>query len=198
MPSRQTLRRRHRRSPLVVALYLNAALLACVLAAVLSRPGFGSVRGSTCTWCPADRGWQRPLPDAGAVRDQYLGLLRHGRGPPDALCVRVCSRAQQLLLVASRFIGHDRQLLEYNTSPSPEEVKRLVNLQNAPIRGQPGENGGGPIVPRADEPRTGTPGAPGTQQGAPAGPTGERPLDRPPQPGDKDFVPKPSDINPQG
>lgn len=105
---------------------------------------------------------------------------------------------KQLLLVASRFIGHDRQLLEYNTSPSPEEVKRLVNLQNAPIRGQPGENGGGPIVPRADEPRTGTPGAPGTQQGAPAGPTGERPLDRPPQPGDKDFVPKPSDINPQG
>ena len=193
MPSRQTLRRRHRHSPLVVALYLNAALLACVLTALLSRDsGSAAFAAAPAAQPIAGGNGIYLMPGQMAINIWGCYVMDVDR---QTLCAYeyVPSR-KQLQLVASRYFAYDRQLLEYNTAPSPEEIKRLVNLQNAPIRGQPGENGAPPIGANGEEARP-----PGLVTPGPATtPAGERPLDRPPQPGDKDFVPKPSDINPPG
>jgi len=188
MPGRQSFRRRRRQTPLVVALYLNAGLLACVLTALLARNG-----SSSAAFAALPDGAQPVaggnglylMPGQFAVNIWGCYVMDVER---QTLCAyEYIPGRKQLQLVASRYFGHDRRLRSYNTSPDPEEIERLANLQDAPIRGQnnndarpaPAVNDGG------NEPAT-----------RPVGPNpGERPLDRPAQPGDPDFVPKPSDIN---
>lgn len=180
MPSRQSYRRRHRRSPLVVALYLNAALLACVLVALLARGG-----GSTAFAA----GPAQPIAGGNGVylMPGQMAINLWGCYVLDVERQNLCAYEyvpgrKQLQLVAARYIGHDRQLQRYNTSPDPEEIKRLLKLQDAPIRGQEGGN-----PPGANEPKPAE---------SAAKPEDSAPATRPAV--DPDFVPKPSDINPPG
>lgn len=190
MPSRQSLRRRHRQSPLVVALYLNAALLACVLTALLSRDSRSAAMA-------ADPAVPQPIAGGnglylmpGQFATNLWGCYVMDVNRQTLSAYEYIPGRRQLQLVASRYFANDVQLRAFNTVPDPEEVKRLVDLQNAPVRGQ---GDGQPGDRRLDGPIPQPP-LPGPQ----TTPTGERPLDRPPQEGDKDFVPTPRDINPPG
>jgi hypothetical protein len=186
MPRRQLLRRRHRQSPLVVALYLNAALLACVLVAVLSR-GSGSAAFAAVPGVQPIAGGNGLYLMPGQMAINIWGCYVMDVDRQTLCAYEYIPSRKQLQLVASRYVAYDRQLMEYNTTPSPDQIRQLVDLQNAPVRGQ-GGNVPPAIGPGVEEPK---PQGPATQPG-------DRPLDRPPQPGDKDFEPTPRDIKTPG
>jgi hypothetical protein len=161
-----------------VGLYLNAGLMAAVLVALVTR---GQGPGAVAMAAP-------PPVSQPIAGGNGLYLMPGQFSPNNWGCYVMDVERQtlvayeympgqkQLRLVAARFVGHDRQIQDYNTTPSPDEMQRHVQLQNQGVRGGlPGDAGSGnrPPIPT---------------------PPGERPLDRPPQPGDPDFVPKPGDI----
>lgn len=170
---------RRRTSPLVWGLYLNAGLMAAVLVALVTR-GQG----------PSAVAMAAPPPVAHPIAGGNGLYLMPGQFSPNnwgcyvmdverqtLVAYEYIPGQKQLRMVASRFVGHDRQLQNYNTTPAPDEIERLVQLQNQGVRGGQAVDaaGGGARPPLATPP-------------------GERPLDRPPQPGDADFVPKPGDV----
>ena len=188
--------RRRRNSALVWGLYLNAGLMAAVLVALVTR---GQGLGAAAMAAPPPG--SQPIAGGnglflmpGQFAQYNWGCYVMDVERQTLVAYEYIPGQKQLRLVASRFFGHDRQLQNYNTTPAPDEIERLVQLQNQAVRGQPGgvtKSDGPPQVgPPANDPGTG-------QQPPTDGATkpGERPLSRPPQPGDADYVPKPGDIN---
>lgn len=189
MPSRLSHRRRHSRSPLVVALYLNAALLACVLIALLSRGGDSVAFAAPPAGQPIAGGnGVYLMPGQMAINLWGCYVMDVER---QTLCAyEYVPGRKQLQLVAARFIGHDRQLKDYNTSPPPQEIERLLKLQNAPVRGQEGNV---PPVENQDVKPGDVPAKPAGE--APASGPASGPATKPAI--DPDFVPKAKDINPE-
>jgi hypothetical protein len=188
MPRRLSHRRRRRQTLLVVALYVNAGLLLSLLLAVMSR-GSASAYAAPVTGAQPIAGGNGLYLMPGQFANNIWGCYVMDVGRQTLCAYEYVQGRKQLQLVAARDFSYDIQLREYNSpQPSPDEVRRLVNLTNAPVRGNPNEQPPPPEVPGSVGPET-----------APAqGPTtrpGERSPDRPPQPGDPDFVPKASDIN---
>jgi hypothetical protein len=169
----------------VVVLYLNAALLACLLVAVLSRSGGSSVAMAAGPAAPQIAGggsglYIMPGQFASTIWGCYL--LDADR---QTLCVyEYIQGHKQLRLVAARDVSHDRQLQNFNTpNPTPDEVDRIVQLGKAGVRGRDQQQDlkAVPAVPG-----TQPAGQPGTESGRP--PVGGIPPEG-------NFVPKPSDIN---
>jgi len=153
-------RSRHNRS-LLVALYVNAALLLAVLVALLGRGGAPS-------FLPSAYGASlSPQPIAGGAN---LYLMPAQFGPTtwgcyvldidtQALCAyryRPTNDGTDLQLVAVRKISYDRKLSNFNTSPTPTEVKQLVEQAAQGIRGQ----GNSPSTPNTASTTEKTPGTP--------------------------------------
>ncbi|HYO07622.1 MAG TPA: hypothetical protein VER17_01495 [Tepidisphaeraceae bacterium] len=129
---------RTKKNPIAVALYVNAALLAAVLVALLARadgptlvaPAFGQVQqpaiagGAGLFVVPAQfstNTWGCYLMD---VDSQTLCAYQYVPGE------------RQLRLVAARNFAYDRRLTNFNTGePSPKEVQELYNKQQAAARG---------------------------------------------------------------
>jgi hypothetical protein len=129
---------KHRRThgPLVVALYINAGLIAAVLLVMLSRDSSMRILPATMA--------QNQLPIGGGagvfiVPCQFAGgnygvclldidaqnLLAYQFYPGDK---------DKLKLVAARSFRYDRRLGHFNTgSPAPEEVKDWVAAEQAAI-----------------------------------------------------------------
>lgn len=180
--SHPTTGRRRPNRHLVVALYLNAALLACVLVAVLSRGG-----GSAALAAPA-------MPAIGGGGGLYVvpgQLAQFSWGcfvmdiDKQTLCAYEYQQGKtQLRLVAARYFRHDRDLQNFNTGPSPEEIEKIVQLGKAGVRGQEPRPGG-------NDPNNPSPADPGGVKPAP----GE--LNLPPSTGPA-GVPKASEINNPG
>ena len=130
--------RRPRRNPaLVVALYVNAALLLAILAAVVSGGG-----GRVPSVLPAAFA-QAPQPIAGGAGGVYLMPAQFGPSvwgcyvmdvEAETLCAyEYRPTTGKLKLVTARGIRHDRKLQRFNIdTPGPEEVANLVEMeQNA-------------------------------------------------------------------
>ncbi|MDB5295424.1 MAG: hypothetical protein JWO31_1407 [Phycisphaerales bacterium] len=175
--------RRRRRSPLVVALYVNAGLLAAVLVAVVSR---GQGVGATAMAAGPALGAQPIAGGSGLyLMPGQLSQYTWGCYVMDVDRQTLCAYeylpgTKQTRLVSARNFAFDRQLQDYNTAPSPDEIKRLTQVQGQAVRGAAGAAVG-----------PGTGGSPA----APDGPAGERPPTRPPRPGDADYVPTPDEVN---
>ena len=133
--------RPRRNRPLVFALYANAALLLAILATLLSR-------GSSGSFLPAASGAISPQPIAGNG-NLYLmpgQLLNNVWGcyvldiENQTLCAYAYN-GNQLLLKSARGIRYDHELEDYNTSPPPDEIRRLVELKNGKMHplAQPGQ-----------------------------------------------------------
>lgn len=135
------MRRSRRYRPLVVALYVNAALLLALIGAVLGR-------GSGQTFLPAAYGAAlSPQPIAGGA-NLYLMPAQFTQTTwgcyvldidAQSLCAyryRPTNDGSDLQLVAVRKIAYDRKLTNFNTSPTPAEVKQLVEQAAQGIRGQ--------------------------------------------------------------
>src|SRR5882672_6611122 len=127
------MKRPRRQRPLVIALYLNAGLLICILVAMLSR-------GSSISVLPQAMAEAPPIAGGGGV------YLMPGQLSPGVWGVYMMDIDAQTLMVyqytpgdnllklkASRSFKYDRRLMNFNTgSPSPDEVKALVEREQAP------------------------------------------------------------------
>lgn len=134
--------RRARRNPhLLIALYVNAALLLAVVVALLAR-------GNGPTLLPAAYGALSPQPIAGGG-SLYLMPAQFSANTwgcyildidTQTLCAyryRPTNDGADLQLVAARKVSYDRHLTNFNSShPSPDEVKKLVDEAAQGIRGQ--------------------------------------------------------------
>jgi hypothetical protein len=134
-------RRSRRNRPLLVALYINAALLLAVLVALLGRGNMPSFL-SSAYGAPLS-----PQPIAGGA-NLYLMPAQFSQTTwgcyvldidTQALCAyryRPTNDGTDLQLVAVRKIAYDRKLTNFNTTPTPAEVKQLVEQAAGGIRGQ--------------------------------------------------------------
>ena len=187
--------RRRRNSALVWGLYLNAGLLAAVLVALVTRgqgPGAVAMAAPPPVAQPIAGGNGLYLmPGQFSMNNWGCYVMDVER--QTLVAYEYIPTQKQLRLVASRFFGHDRQLQNYNTTPAPDEIARLVQLQNQAVRGQPGGVTKSDSSLQSGQSPTGNPGT--GQSPTNGAQPGERPLNRPPQPGDADYVPKPGDIN---
>jgi hypothetical protein len=126
---------------LLVALYINAALLLAVLVAFLGR-------GNTPAFLSGAYGAPlSPQPIAGGA-NLYLMPAQFSQTTwgcyvldidTQALCAyryRPTNDGTDLQLVAVRKISYDRKLTNFNTSPTPTEVKHLMDQAAEGIRGQ--------------------------------------------------------------
>lgn len=128
------MQRPRQNQPLVIALYLNAALLAGILIALLSGPRMPSFLSSAFAAGPA------PQPIAGGS-GIYLMPAQFSQNQwgcyvmdvdAQTLCAYQWMGDKKLRLVAARSFRHDRQLHDFNTdNPTPEEVRKLVELEKA-------------------------------------------------------------------
>ena len=171
-------RRRRRNRTLVAALYINAGLMAALLVAFLSRGNGGMFGGGT----PA----MAAMPQIGGGGGLYMmpaqftqynwGCYLMDIDKQTLVAYEYIQGTKQLRLVAARYFRHDRELHDFNTTPSPSEIERIVKVGKAGLRGQeqPPEGAGEGPATRPAEP------------GPENGPT-------PPPTISADFPPKPNE-----
>jgi hypothetical protein len=121
--------------PLVVALYLNAALLLSILVALLAGgrgPSFLPAAFAQLNESPA------PIAGGGGVYVMPAQFTQNQWGcyvldvPAQTLCAYQWFGDKKFRLVAARSFEHDRQLHDFNTdNPTPAEVKKLVELEKS-------------------------------------------------------------------
>lgn len=142
--------RRHRAT--LIALYVNAAVFAGILLVMLARdgqPGIGSIAFA-----------QNQPPIAGGagvfVMPAQFSTNTWGCYLLDVDAQTLCAFQyypgdKQLRLVASRSYRYDRRLGNFNTFPSPLEVKDLVEKEQQAVRGQnPSPAASTPEEPKKD------------------------------------------------
>lgn len=123
-----------------VALYLNAALLAVIAVALISRSP------SRISFDSAAFGQQVPQPIAGGagffLMPAQFSTNQWGCYVMDVDAQTLAayvytprgSGSGELRLAAARSFVFDRQLKNYNTAPRPEEIEQLVNLEKDQTR----------------------------------------------------------------
>ncbi len=128
-----------RTTPLTVALYLNAALLAGILLTMGSRSSIPQI-------LPVAAGQIQPPIAGGAgvfIMPAQFSTNLWGCYLMDVDAQTLCAYQyqpgeHQLRLMAARNFRWDRHLGNYNTAnPSPAEVKDLVEKEQAGARGEP-------------------------------------------------------------
>jgi len=127
-----------RNKSLVVALYLNAALLFGILAVMVAKPGMPSL-------VPSAYGAPLAQPIAGGGT-LYLMPAQFSQSQFGAYLMDIDKQTlvayqfypgeKQLRFVAARKFSHDLRVTEFNTIPPVEDVKKMIEAQDAGIRGQ--------------------------------------------------------------
>jgi hypothetical protein len=126
--------RPRRNRPLLFALYANAALLLAILITLAFRGGSGSFLPSAGAALP------QPIAGNGSLYLMPCQLLNNVWGcyvmdvDNQTLCT-YSYNGNQLRLIAARSIKFDHQLGNYNTHPDPEEIRRLVEIEQGRIHG---------------------------------------------------------------
>ncbi len=130
--------RPRRNRPLLIALYLNAGMLALLVLVLLSR-------NSGSSFLPAAYGVPPPqTPPIAGGANLYLmpgqfSVNTWGCYIMDIDAQTLCAYQfypgeKQLRLVAARNFHFDRKLKNFNTSPNPIEVEKLADMENAAVR----------------------------------------------------------------
>jgi hypothetical protein len=127
-----------RNKSLIVALYVNAAMLFALLAVMVSRPGGPSV-------VPSAFGAPLGQPIAGGgtlylmpaqFSPQTYGAYVMDIDKQTLVAYQFYPGEKQLRFVAARKFSHDLRMTEFNTIPPVEDVKKMIEAQDAGIRGQ--------------------------------------------------------------
>jgi hypothetical protein len=128
--------RRARRNPVVIALYLNAALLAAIVFVLATRGG--SVGSSALGPSAAFGQYQAPIAGGAGlfVMPAQFSINTWGCYLLDVDRETLCAYEfypgdKELRLIAARNFIFDRQLQDFNTVPSPLDVQRLVNEEKS-------------------------------------------------------------------
>jgi len=168
LPPRSRRQRSSRR--VVVALYVNAALLLAVFAALLFKDGRGSI-----SLLPAAYGADGPAIGGGGNLYLIPGQFSertYGCYVMDTdaqtLCVyRFDGAATTLKLIAARNFRHDRRLGHFNTTPDPKEVEAMVETERAgPRRARPAQDETGTTGPSEPGPAPALPSTGAKSRGA--------------------------------
>jgi hypothetical protein len=148
-------RRRHHRSPVAVALYVNAALLAAILVALVAR------NRDTHALAFDDVAWgqvQQPIAGGGGLfvmpaqfSTNVWGCYVMDIDTQTLVAYTYTNGDRTLRLTAARNFRFDRQLAHFNTEPPPLEVKGLVEKEKADDRVRMKENLE-PVQPEAKRP----------------------------------------------
>ncbi len=126
---------------IVVALYMNAGVLALIAVVLLNRSDV-----KLLPELPAAYGQNQPAFAGGAglfiVPGQFasntFGCYLMDVDAQTLAAYQWFPGEKKLRLVAARSFRHDRMLGEFNTdAPSPPEVKALLDKQNEAVRGKP-------------------------------------------------------------
>ena len=130
------MKRPHRNRSLVYALYANAAVLLVIFFSLVNHGGSGTLM-STASAAPAVSPMMTGNGSLFVAPAQFLNSV-WGCYVLDTDNQILCAyqyNGNQLKLIASRNIRHDHQLNNYNTSPDPDEIRRLVDMEKSRIRG---------------------------------------------------------------
>jgi hypothetical protein len=133
-----------RTTPLTIGLYLNAVLLIAILGTLLTR-------SNAPQFLPVAMG-QTQQPIAGGagvfIMPAQFSTNLWGCYLMDVDAQTICAYQylpgeHQLRLMAARNFTYDRRLKNYNTAnPSPNEVKDLIEKEQAGVRGKPAASPG--------------------------------------------------------
>ena len=142
------MKRRSRRNPVAVALYVNAAALVAVLGVLLTRNDAPALPALS----PAAALAQAQQPIAGGaglfiVPGQFSsniwGLYLMDVDQQTICAYTVTGSPPQLKLIAARNFKSDRRLGNFNTTPPPAEMKDLVEKEQKDAH----SGAGAPIPP---------------------------------------------------
>jgi hypothetical protein len=130
----QTPQQTPKSNAVAIALYLNAAILVAILVALLGHDRLGTPAAY------GDMGVPQQMPIAGGNGIYVMPCQLHpsvwGCEVLDTNRQTLCiydyrADKQSLELTASRFVGYDTQLKDFNTTPSWHEVQKLVEAPEA-------------------------------------------------------------------
>ena len=128
-------RRRSGRA-VVVALYVNAALIAAGVIALVARDGtsISLLPSAYAADGPAIGGGGNLYLIPGQFSERTYGCYLMDTDSQTLCVYRFDGAATQLKLVAARNFRHDRRLGHVNTAPDPKEVELMVEAERAGVR----------------------------------------------------------------
>jgi hypothetical protein len=139
-----------RNNALVVALYVNAALLLAILAVMVSRSN-GAAGASAAYAAPL----AQPIAGGGTLFLMPAQFSQNTYGAyvmdidKQTLCAyQFFPGEKQLRFIAARRFSHDLRMTSFNTIPPEADVKQMIEAQDAGIRGQQPEKL--PLKPQDD------------------------------------------------
>lgn len=145
--------RRRRRRPLAVLLAVNVGLMACVLVALLSRGPSWATPANAAGPMPAISGGNGLYLMPGQTSQNTWGCYLLDTEKQTLVTYEYVGGAKRLQLIAARDLKYDRELRNFNTTPSPDEVRKIVELGKSGVRGQEkppeGGQGGNEALPPA-------------------------------------------------
>jgi len=126
-----------RNRSLVLALYLNAAIFFAILLVLISRNGSSLSMAQAAPAAPAIAGGDGVYVMPAQFLERTFGcyILDTQKQTLCAYAFYGNSNHPELRLIASRAIAWDRQLTNFNTGPDPEDIKKMVQLGQQPLRG---------------------------------------------------------------
>ena len=138
-----------RNNALVIALYVNAALLLAILVAFLTRDGsptFLSAAHAAPLGQPIAGGGTVYLMPAQFSQNTYGAYVMDI--DKQTLCAyQYFPGTNQLRFVSARRFSHDLRMEDFNTLPPPADIKKLIEQRDAGIRGDEGKV---EVVPQVD------------------------------------------------
>ena len=129
-------RRRSGRA-IVVALYVNAALIAAGVATLVTRDGTASISLLSSAHAadgPAIGGGGNLYLIPGQFSERTYGCYVMDTDAQTLCVYRFDGAATTLKLIAARNFRHDRRLGHLNTAPDPKEVEVMVETERAGVR----------------------------------------------------------------
>ena len=134
LPRRLRSRRQHSSRAVVIALYVNAALIAAGVVALVSRDGSGSISllpAAHAADGPAIGGGGNLYLIPGQFSERTYGCYVMDTDAQTLCVYRFDGAATTLKLIAARNFRHDRRLGHLNTTPDPKEVEVMVETERA-------------------------------------------------------------------
>ena len=137
------MKRPRRNRPLLIALYLNAGLLACVLLVLVTRNGSPNLLPQVMADPPPIAGGGGVYIMPGQLAPNTWGVYMMDIDAQTLQVYQYTPGDNLLKLKASRSYAWDRKLKNFNTGqPTPDEVRQLVEREAQPARGTGSTNTG--------------------------------------------------------
>lgn len=123
-----------RTNPVVIALYVNAALLAVLVVILLTRSGGDLLPAAYAQQQPPIAGGAGIFIMPGQFSTNTWGCYLLDVDQQTLAAYQYLPGDKNLRLVAARNFQYDRRLKNFNTAPDPQEINTLVQKEASPPR----------------------------------------------------------------